>query len=80
MKWISKGKRKKYSIKRFFKSFVYAIQGIVSAFKTEQNLSVQTIVGILAIGLGFFLKLSTVEFVIVILTFLSFNVNIFLHL
>lgn len=68
MKWISKGKRKKYSIKRFFKSFVYAFQGIVSAFKTEQNLSVQTIVGILAIGLGFFLKLSTVEFVIVILT------------
>ena len=68
MKWVSKGKRKKYSIKRFFKSFVYAFNGILSAFKTEQNLLVQTIFGIIVIGLGFFLKLSNVELVIVILT------------
>ncbi len=68
MKWVSKGKKKKYSIKRFFKSFVYAFQGIISAFKTEQNLTVQTIFGIIIIVLGIVLKISTVELIIVILT------------
>ena len=37
MKWESKGKKKKYSIKRFFKSFYYAFQGIKTVLKTEQN-------------------------------------------
>lgn len=68
MKWISKGKKKKYSIKRFFKSFAYALEGIISAFKTEQNLLVQTIFGIIVVILGVILKISNIELVIVILT------------
>ena len=38
MKWVSKGNKKKYSIKRFFKSFTYAFMGIIEALRTEQNL------------------------------------------
>ena len=65
MKWISKGKKKTYSIRRLGNSFKYALDGIISAYKTEQNLLVHTIGAIIAIILGIFLKLSTTEFAIV---------------
>ena len=67
MKWISKGKKKNYSIVRFFKSFSYAFNGIKTACKTEQNFVVDLILGVIAITLGFVLKLSTFEFIIVLL-------------
>ena len=51
MKWESKGRKKTYSIKRFCNSFKYALQGIKSAYKTEQNLLFHTVVAILVIGL-----------------------------
>ena len=46
MKWVSKGNKKKYSIKRFFNSFIYAFNGIKSACKTEQNFLFDIIFGI----------------------------------
>ena len=67
MKWISKGKKKNYSIVRFFKSFSYAFNGIKTACKTEQNFVVDLILGVIAITPGFVLKLSTFEFIIVLL-------------
>ena len=67
MKWVSKGNKKKYSIKRFFKSFTYAFNGIKTAFKTEQNFLFDVIYAILTIIIGFLLKLSIVEFAIVLL-------------
>ena len=67
MKWISKGKKKNYSIKRFFKSFYYAFNGIKSALKTEQNFLIDIIVGIIVLVGGYFLKLSAIEFTVVIL-------------
>ena len=67
MKWISKGKKKTYSIKRFFKSFTYATSGIISALKTEQNLLFDLIFDVLTIVIGFLLKLSAIEFTIVLL-------------
>ena len=68
MKWVSKGKKKTYSIKRFFSGFVCAARGIISAFKTEQNLLFDFVFAIFTIVFGIFLKLSTIEFVIVFLT------------
>lgn len=68
MKWVSKGKKKKYSLSRFFKSFTYAFKGIRTACQTEQNLLFDLVFAFLTIILGFILKLSTVEFVIVILS------------
>ena len=67
MKWISKGKKKKYGVKRFFKSFAYAVSGIISAFKTEQNLLFDVVIAILTIILGILLKLSAIEISIVLL-------------
>jgi len=67
MKWVSKGNKPKYSIKRFFKSFTYALAGIKTAVKTEQNFLFDIIFAILTIIIGFLLKLSTIEFIIVLL-------------
>jgi len=67
MKWISKGNKKKYSLKRFFKSFTYAFTGIKTACKSEQNFLFDVIFGILTIVFGLVLKLSIVEFAIVLL-------------
>ena len=68
MKWVSKGKKKKWTCKRFFKGFTYAFSGIFNAYKTEPNLIVETIIGILAIVLGIYLKFSNIELCIVALT------------
>ncbi len=68
MKWVSKGKKKKYSLKRLINSFGYAFKGIVEAFRTEQNLLIEGIIALIAIVLGIYLRLSGIEFCIVILT------------
>ena len=67
MKWISKGRKKKYGIKRLAKSFVYAFNGIISAFRTEQNLVIHTIALIINIFLMLFLKLNAIECCIIII-------------
>lgn len=67
MKWISKGKKKKYSMKRFIKGFKHAFNGLIGAFKTEQNLLIELIVGLLLVGLGIYLKVSMVELCVIIL-------------
>lgn len=68
MKWVSQGKRKKkYSIKRFFKSFKYAFCGIGKAYQTKQNLVIHTIVTFVVIGLSWYLKISNVELMFIVL-------------
>ena len=68
MRWISKGKKKKYSLKRLIKSFGYAGRGMFEAFQTEQNLLIEFVVALVAIGLGIYFKLSSIEFCIVMLS------------
>lgn len=67
MRWVSKGKKKKYSIKRILKGFKHATNGFISAFKTEQNLLIELVVGILVISLGIYLKITKIELCIVII-------------
>ena len=67
MKWKSNDKKKKYSLIRFFKGFKYAFNGFIQALKTEQNFLIEIIYGLLTIILGFILKLSSIEFCIVLL-------------
>ena len=67
MKWESKGKKKKYGLKRLRKSFVYASRGIISAYKTEQNLLIHTIALVINIILMILLKLSVIECCIIII-------------
>lgn len=69
MKWASQDKRKKkYSLKRLFRSFKYAFCGIFKAYKTEQNLLIHTLAMIIVLGLSWYLKISYIELAIVVLT------------
>lgn len=67
MKWESKGKKKKYGLKRLSKSFIYATHGIISAYKTEQNLIVHTIALIINIVLMIVLKLNMIECALIVI-------------
>lgn len=49
-------------------SFQYAWAGLTYAFRTQRNFRIHLVVGIVAIGLGSFLKLSAVEMAIIGLT------------
>ena len=51
-----------------FVSFKYAWTGVRYAFITQRNFRIHTIMGTLAIGLGVFLQLSSVEIAVISLT------------
>ncbi len=51
-----------------FVSFKYAWTGITYAFKTQRNFRIHTVIGTLAISLGIFLHLTSVEIAIIGLT------------
>ena len=68
MRWVSKGKKKKYSLKRLIYGFGYAGRGIFSAIKSEQNFVIELFFAVMAIIMGFVLKISTTEFAIIALT------------
>ena len=62
-------KLKKRSIKRLFRSFKYALEGIIYAFKYEQNIIVHSIVAIIVIIMGLLLKISNTEWLICFILF-----------
>ena len=66
---VSRDKLKEKGFKRLIKSFKYAIEGIIYAFKYEQNIIVHTLVMILVIILGIALKLSYFEWLICLILF-----------
>lgn len=67
MKWVSKNKRKKYSLKRLINSFGYAIKGIITVYKTEQNIVIHTIAAFLVMLMAFYFKVSHLELSMLIL-------------
>lgn len=66
---VSRDKLKQKGIKRLIKSFKYALEGIIYAFKYEQNIIVHTLVCIIVIILGFLLKISYFEWLICLILF-----------
>ena len=66
---MEKQEYKKISKKKLKNSFKYAMQGIKSAFKTEQNLKIHFIFTALAIILGVLLKINFTEWAICFLLF-----------
>lgn len=66
---VSRDKLKEKSIKRLFKSFKYALEGINYAFKYEQNIIVHTLVMAIVILLGIVLKISIFEWLICLILF-----------
>ncbi len=60
----SKDKKKILDKKRLRNSFKYALEGVTTAYKTEQNLRIHTIIAILVVILGFVFKISHLEWFI----------------
>lgn len=58
---------KKMSIKRFFDSIKYSIEGLIHAYKNEQSLWLHAICTIITIILGFLLKISFNQWAIIII-------------
>ena len=56
---------KKKGISRFFKSFKYSFEGLVYAFKHEQNMLVHVVIGVLVIILGIYVKLNLYEWLLI---------------
>ncbi|MFZ6011359.1 MAG: diacylglycerol kinase family protein [Bacteroidota bacterium] len=52
----------------FFKSFGYALQGIVSALKEQRNLKVQLVLGLVAIAMGLYYEIRPWEWTAVCLS------------
>ena len=57
-------------IGRLFKSFKYAIRGLVKVFKEEQNLRVQLLAGIIALILAQYFQIKAIEWCILIIIIL----------
>ena len=62
-----KSKDKIINEKKLINSFKYAIDGLVTGYKEEQNLRVHTIIAILVVIASFILKLSVIEFSICVI-------------
>lgn len=69
MDTVSRDNLKKLGIKRLFKSFKYATEGLIYAFKYEQNIIVHSIACITVIALGLLLKISHFEWLICFILF-----------
>lgn len=58
----------KNRLRRHTVSFHNAFAGIRSALQTQVNLKIHFIAGILALGLGYYLNISHLEYLVIILT------------
>mgnify|MGYP004514121125 CR=1 FL=1 len=64
-------KRRKFKVKskKLVNSFKYAIQGILSSFKTERNMKIHIFFMFLVIVTGIILKINKYEWIICVLCF-----------
>lgn len=53
---------------RFLKSFQFAFKGITIAFKEQLNLKIHAMATLLVFGLGFYFKITTTEWLVLLLT------------
>ncbi len=67
MDTVSRDKLKQKGLKRLIHSFKYALDGLIYAFKYEQNMLVHILATITVICVGLLLKISLIEWLIIIL-------------
>ena len=58
--------RTKYKDKTFLQGVGYCLEGISHTFKNERNFRIEIVLGILAVILSFLLKISILEWVIIV--------------
>ena len=61
----------KQEYKKLINSFKYAIEGIISSFRTEKNMKIHVLAMIIVIILGFVFKLDKVEWCFIIIAIIS---------
>jgi diacylglycerol kinase len=54
-------------VSRLFKSYSYAIKGLLKTFREEQNLKIQTFASLLVLILGIYFHISRIEWAILTL-------------
>jgi len=54
-------------IKRLYKSFTYAFRGLFKTWREEQNLQAQSVLGLIAVLLGWYFKIQAWQWVVLIL-------------
>ena len=55
-------------VKRLYKSFQYALKGLIKTFREEQNLKVQTFAGLIILLLAWYFQVSRLEWCLLIFT------------
>lgn len=55
-------------MKRFFRGFVFALQGIRVAFREQLNIRIQSGIAILVVAAGFYFGITALEWCVVLLT------------
>ena len=55
--------------KKLINSFKYAIEGIITSFKTERNMKIHIFIMILVIIAGIILKISALDWIILVIMF-----------
>ncbi len=60
--------KRKWQTENFWKSFKYASKGLIYGLKTQRNIWIQLCFAIFAIVLGIILKISKIEWAIIIFT------------
>ena len=48
-------------MKEFFKSFIYALNGIVATMRGQRNVKVQGLIGLITVGAGFYFDITATE-------------------
>lgn len=59
--------KKKFSIRRLFRSFSYALRGVRQVIYAEQNARVHTLVLVCVVAAGIYFRLSSTEWIAVVL-------------
>jgi len=54
-------------MKSFFKSFIYALQGIWSGIADQRNLKFQLTVAVVVVGAGFYVSITALEWCIILI-------------
>src|SRR4051812_8018731 len=62
------GRRTRVSSVRIFRSFQYAFAGVAYLFRTQRNARIHLAIGVVACTLGFWLRITRVEWAVVVFT------------
>lgn len=55
-------------MRKFFRSFIYAIHGIRASSREQRNLKVQGFIGVITVGAGLYFGITDTEWCLILLT------------